>query len=83
MNKKEKLSFAFKLDCIELHRNYYRSIESTATEKIFTIIKRLVMLAIPCADAFLLNFLPVFVISFTIFKVSKDGINPMPAIIAA
>ena len=35
MNRKEKFSIAFKLECIELHQNSYRSIESIATEKGF------------------------------------------------
>ena len=35
MNRKEKFSVAFKLECIELHQNSYRSIESIATEKGF------------------------------------------------
>ncbi|SUX45698.1 Transposase [Chryseobacterium indoltheticum] len=35
MKRKEKFSVAFKLDCIELHQNSYRSIDSIATEKGF------------------------------------------------
>ena len=35
MERKEKFSVAFKLECIELHQNSYRSIESIATEKGF------------------------------------------------
>lgn len=35
MYRKEKFSVAFKLECIELHKNSYRSIESIATEKGF------------------------------------------------
>jgi transposase len=35
MYKKEKFSVAFKLECIKLHKNSHRSIESIATEKGF------------------------------------------------
>lgn len=35
MERKEKFNVAFKLECIELHKNSYRSIESIATEKGF------------------------------------------------
>lgn len=35
MYRKEKFSVAFKLECIELYKNSYRSIESIATEKGF------------------------------------------------
>ena len=35
MERKEKFSVAFKLECIELHLNSYRSIESIAIEKGF------------------------------------------------
>lgn len=35
MDRKEKFSVAFKLECIELHQNSYRSLESIATERGF------------------------------------------------
>ena len=35
MERKEKCSVAFKLECIELYQNSYRSIESIAKEKGF------------------------------------------------